>query len=92
VCLYRVLQEALQNAVKHGVAQKVEVSLYGGVDRIELTVHDLGLGFDPDATKEHGLGLINMKERLAAVHGELDIASKPQHGTTIRARVPLFQG
>jgi PAS domain S-box-containing protein len=90
VCLYRVLQEALQNATKHSGARNIEVWLRGGADQIEVTVHDSGPGFDPeDAFKGRGLGLTSMKKRLEAVHGQLSIESKPQSGTTIRARVPL---
>jgi len=90
VCLYRVLQEALQNATKHSGARNIEVWLRGGAGQIEVTVHDSGPGFDPeDAFKGRGLGLTSMKKRLEAVNGQLSIDSKPQSGTTIRARVPL---
>jgi signal transduction histidine kinase len=89
VCLYRVLQEALHNAIKHSGARKAEVSLLGLADRIELTVHDLGVGFDPVATQVQGLGLTSMKERLTAVRGQLVIRSAPQQGTTISVHVPL---
>jgi signal transduction histidine kinase len=88
--LYRVLQEALQNAIKHSGARHVDVWLRGVADQIELTVHDSGAGFDPvDAFKGRGLGLTSMNKRLKAVNGQLSIDSKPQGGTTIRARVPL---
>jgi len=91
LCVYRVLQESLQNAIKHSGARHVEVSLCGGVDQLTLTVHDSGVGFDPDeAVKANGLGLTSMKERLKAVQGQLYVDSKPQCGTTIRACVPLF--
>jgi signal transduction histidine kinase len=91
LCLYRVLQEALQNAVKHSGAEEIEVLLRGGVDRVELTVHDDGSGFDAHAPEPKGLGLTSMNERLMAVHGSLAIESAPQHGTTVRACVPLMQ-
>jgi signal transduction histidine kinase len=91
LCVYRVLQESLQNAIKHSGARHVEVSLCGGVDQLKLTVHDSGIGFDPDeAVKAYGLGLTSMKERLKAVQGQLYVDSKPQCGTTIGACVPLF--
>jgi PAS domain S-box-containing protein len=89
LCLYRILQEALQNAVKHSGADGIEVLLRGNVDRIELTIHDGGTGFDAHALERKGLGLTSMKERLMAVHGTLAIESALQRGTTIRARVPL---
>jgi PAS domain S-box-containing protein len=89
LCLYRVLQESLQNATRHSGARHVEVRLRGGADQIELTVRDSGAGFDPeDAFKGRGLGLTSMKKRLTAVQGQLSIDSKPQGGTTIRASVP----
>jgi signal transduction histidine kinase len=89
-CLYRVLQEALQNATKHGGTTKIDVSLLGGVDQIELTVRDSGVGFDVETTSGDGLGLTSMKERLKAVRGRLAILSQPQNGTTIHACVPLI--
>jgi PAS domain S-box-containing protein len=88
--LYRILQEALQNAVKHSGSRHFRVSLVGGTNEIELTVQDSGFGFEPDeAVKGSGLGLASMKERMKLVDGELSIDSQLQHGTTIRARVPF---
>jgi signal transduction histidine kinase len=80
----------LTNALKHSGSREFQVSLKGGVNEINLVVHDLGIGFDPeDVIKGHGLGLISMKERLKLVDGQLYIDSKPGRGTTIHARVPL---
>jgi len=88
--LYRILQEALQNAVKHSGLRHFQVSLTGRTNEIELTVQDSGVGFEPEeAIKGSGLGLASMKERMKLVDGELSIDSQLQHGTTIRARVPL---
>ena len=88
--LYRVLQEALQNAVKHSGSRHFRVSLAGETDAIELAVQDSGVGFDPDeAARGQGLGLASMKERMKLVDGELSINSQLQQGTTIRARVPF---
>ena len=89
LCLYRVLQEALQNAIKHSGSGRVAVLLRGEADHIELTVNDFGVGFDLTATDGRGLGLTSMHERLKAVSGDLAIRSQPQNGTSIRARVPL---
>jgi PAS domain S-box-containing protein len=91
VCLYRVLQEALMNAIKHSGTRKVDVSLRGGADQIELTINDFGVGFDVEATHGRGLGLTSMNERLKAVKGHLAIRSQLDQGTSIRARVPLLQ-
>jgi PAS domain S-box-containing protein len=89
LCLYRVLQEALQNAVKHSGSGKIAVSLRGGAKQIELTVEDFGVGFDVSAAEGRGLGITSMQERLKAVDGHLAIRSHAHRGTSIRARVPL---
>jgi PAS domain S-box-containing protein len=90
LCAFRVLQEALQNAVKHSGAQLVHVTLMGTERDIQLTVRDSGSGFDPcEATKRNGLGIASMRERLKAVHGHLAIQSTPQQGTTVCALIPL---
>ena len=90
LCVFRVLQEALQNAVKHSGSQRIQVSLSHGSDAIVLTVHDSGIGFEPgEAVKGRGLGLISMKERLKLVDGELFIESQAHTGTTVHARVPV---
>ena len=89
VCLYRVLQEALQNAIKHGGGRKIDVTLRSEADRLVLTVRDFGAGFDVSARQGRGLGLISMQERLAAVGGQLTVLSAPHHGTTVLASAPL---
>jgi len=90
LCLFRVLQEGLQNAIKHSGSRHFQVSLQGGADEIALTVQDAGVGFEPGAAiKGRGLGVTSMKERLKLVDGKLLIDSKPQQGTTIQARVPI---
>jgi signal transduction histidine kinase len=90
LCLFRVLQEALQNAVKHSGAQYFRVELRSTSEEICMKVTDQGVGFDRhDAIMSQGLGLISMRERLQLVHGEFSIESEPSRGTTIRARVPL---
>lgn len=91
VCLYRVLQEALRNAIKHSGRRKIDVTLVGGVDQIELKVRDFGAGFEVSTSQGRGLGMISMNERVKSVSGRLAIRSTPQHGTTIHARVPLLQ-
>jgi signal transduction histidine kinase len=90
LCLFRVSQEALQNATKHSGSRRFEVSLSGAFNEIKLTVRDSGRGFDfKNAVNGSGLGLISMKERMKLVGGELLIESQPQLGTTIYARVAL---
>ena len=88
LCLFRVLQEALHNALKYSGVDEFEVSLAGISNGLELRVHDSGAGFDPKRTGNgHGLGLTSMKERMRLVDGEFSIDSKPGHGTTVLARV-----
>jgi PAS domain S-box-containing protein len=88
--LFRVLQEALHNALKHSGADRFEVRLWGTGDDLQLTIRDCGAGFDSQQMREGlGLGLISMQERLEMLHGTLSIESEPNLGTTIHARVPL---
>jgi signal transduction histidine kinase len=90
ICLFRVLQEALHNAVKHSQVRLFDVEARGTSDAILLTIRDTGLGFDPEyAMKGHGLGLTSMHERLKLVNGELSINSQPRCGTSVQARVPF---
>jgi two-component system, NarL family, sensor histidine kinase NreB len=88
--MFRVLQEALQNAVRHSGAKHFKVSLTECTNQIALTICDEGRGFNPaEALKGSGLGLTSMRERLKLVHGELSIESQLRKGTTIHARVPV---
>jgi len=90
LCLFRVLQEAVTNAVRHGHPRQVTVGLRASDADVRLDIVDDGSGFDPVlAMKGPGLGLISMRERLRLVGGELRIESRPGAGTAIRARAPL---
>jgi len=76
LALFRVLQEALQNAVKHSHAQDFKIELRGAPGAIYLTVTDAGTGFDPvEAMGSRGLGLISMRERLQLANGSMSIES-----------------
>jgi signal transduction histidine kinase len=90
LCLYRVLQEALSNALKHAGVPEVTVLLRGTSTAIHMDVIDRGHGFDPETLgHRRGLGLISMKERLNLVDGEIHVESRPGAGTTVRVCVPL---
>jgi signal transduction histidine kinase len=90
LCLFRVLQEALQNAVKHSGARHFKVDLHGTSDAIRLCVSDSGIGFDVAAAFAcRGLGLVSMQERLHLISGELIVQSEPGGGAKVYARVPL---
>lgn len=86
--VYRLVQEALNNVIKHADASEVRVSLAEGDDALELVVADDGGGFDVDAAPER-FGLIGMRERVALAGGRLEIASEPGRGTRLTASLPL---
>ena len=90
LCLFRVLQEAVHNAVQHSGVRQFHGRLWATSDEIHLTVSDCGVGFDLEtARKARGLGLNRMEERLKLVKGKLSIDSQPKRGATIHASVPL---
>ena len=92
--LYRILQEALKNVVKHARARHVTVSLKQAGGGVELAIRDDGVGFDPDRqparkNEKSGLGLLSMRERATYVGGTLKITSARRSGTKIEARIPV---
>ena len=90
LCLFRVTQEALHNAVKYSGVSQYRVELTATADEIQLAVSDAGNGFDVEATKgSRGLGLVSMQERVHLVHGSLHVESEPGAGTRILAVVSL---
>ena len=90
LCLFRVLQEALNNAAKHSGARRIEVQLSEGEGEIYLIVGDSGKGFNVKAAmQDSGLGLTTMQERVRLVNGTISIESKPMAGTTLHVRVPF---
>ena len=84
--LFRVLQEALANVARHSQANKVWIRLNSENDHVALRIEDNGIGYDAERIAK-GIGLDSMKERLAAVHGTLEISSRPLQGTCVTARV-----
>ena len=89
--LYRVVQEALTNVAKHADAHEIHVELCRRPDEVIAVVDDDGSGFNVEdmmRSRERGLGLFGMQERLALVRGQLVIDSEPGKGTRIHARVP----
>jgi len=85
--LYRLVQEALTNVVKHSHARHVSISLVRRAGSVSAVIEDDGVGF-AEPSKD-GLGLIGMRERVGLLDGRLEIESRPDHGTTIVAEVPL---
>ncbi len=90
LCLYRIVQEALRNVIKHSGAQEAHVELMQSREELALRIRDPGVGFDVTAVNgKHGLGLISMRERLRLVGGRIAIKSSEARGTQIEVLVPL---
>jgi signal transduction histidine kinase len=87
--LYRIVQEALQNTVKHAHASAVDLVLRRTADAVILEVRDDGVGFDPLGSFPGHLGLRSMQERVSHLGGILQIESAPGQGTHLRTQVPL---
>lgn len=88
VALYRIVQEALSNAAKHGRATRAVVEIQEDTSSIHLVVRDDGDGFDPGTVQTSGFGLLGMHERVQLLDGTLQIESAPGDGTTVRATLP----
>ncbi len=87
VSVYRIVQEALSNAVRHSGAKNAKVTVRQSQDKITVQVSDDGRGFDPQRTR--GLGLLGMEERVKRLGGTLSVESKPGPGVTVAAELPL---
>jgi len=92
--LFRVLQEATTNVLRHAEATRVGIILEAGEDQVTLIVDDDGKGLPGDSLQtpfpgNRRFGLFGMRERLALVHGTLDVESVPAGGTTLFVRIPL---
>jgi signal transduction histidine kinase len=93
ICLLRVMQEGLHNALKHSGVGFFKVTLHGSPTEIRLNVRDSGVGLKPTlARNTQGLGLISMQERVRLVKGTISITSTPQSGTEIDVCIPLSAG
>ncbi|MBB4079161.1 signal transduction histidine kinase [Lewinella aquimaris] len=94
--LYRITQEAVNNAIKYAGANYILVTLSAGEELVSITVDDDGRGFDPETVKSRtdgsGLGLASMEDRIAQLRGRLFIRSSPETGTRITINVPLGSG
>ncbi len=89
VDVYRIVQEALGNATRHGKPRRVRITVARVDLLLRVEVADDGAGFDPDRTDERGLGLTSMRDRASAVRGTLHVRSRPGTGTVVRLEVPL---
>jgi two-component system, NarL family, sensor histidine kinase NreB len=88
--VYRVVQEALANAARHARPARIGIELRRADDHLTVTVHDDGVGFDPNhPPAPHGIGLVTMRERAMLMHGTLAIESDSRRGTSVRLAVPF---
>jgi signal transduction histidine kinase len=89
LCLFRVAQEALANAVRHARAHVIHVQLKAANEGVELEIVDDGIGFVPSERKGGGLGLRSVDERVRLAHGTVRVASSPMHGTRVQVWLPI---
>jgi signal transduction histidine kinase len=87
--LYRIVQESLTNIVKHSRASNVSIVLARKPHAVAAVIEDDGRGFDPQAVRDGGIGLVGMRERVALLDGRLQIESSETAGTTLVAEVPV---
>jgi signal transduction histidine kinase len=88
LCLFRIVQEALQNIIKHSSAREVSIELVGHDVGLVLTIADDGKGFESERVSNTGLGLVSMGERLQDIGGSLNIWSRAGEGTRLEITVP----
>jgi signal transduction histidine kinase len=88
--IYRLVQEALNNVVKHAQASRVNVSVDDSSDAVLVVVRDDGRGFDAERV-DGGFGLMGMRERVALVNGTLEVGPDPGGGTIVQARIPVLR-
>jgi len=86
--VYRIVQESLTNAIKHGCARRAVVEVDDSSSQLRITVRDDGGGFDPDVAT-NGFGLVGMRERTELLGGDLQVASSPGAGTTVTVSLPV---
>lgn len=90
--VYRIVQELLNNAVKHANANQIIVQCSENDAHLFLAVEDDGCGFDPEDTAKRGMGLSNIKNRVALLQGKVEIDSKPGQPTAVNIQIPLEHG
>ncbi len=89
VALFRLVQESVQNAIKHAEANLIHVKMELNKDYVVIVIKDNGKGFDVVEKKEGSFGIIGMRERLDLLEGSMSIDSKPSVGTVVMLQVPL---
>ncbi|MEI6124092.1 MAG: ATP-binding protein [Bacteroidota bacterium] len=90
IYLYRIIQEALNNIIKHAEASEVEITFRFENQTVELQIKDNGVGFDANRLRKTGNGIYNMRERAEILGGTFQLTSIPQQGTTLQIKVPVM--
>ena len=89
VALFRLIQESIQNVIKHASAESIQVNIRIEKNQVSVSIRDDGIGFDIEKKKENSFGLIGMRERVEMLDGEITINSKFGNGTTVYVNIPL---
>ena len=89
VSIFRLVQECVTNAMKHGQSKDIWVRLEWLKNAVNIVIKDDGVGFDPQDVRDHSFGIIGMRERIDILHGEMFIQSEVKRGTTILFKIPL---
>jgi signal transduction histidine kinase len=88
-CVYRVVQEAVNNAARHAEASEIRVNIHCENGHVEAAISDDGVGFDPE--KERGMGILGMQERINALGGTFRLQSREGGGTVVSLRLPVVR-
>ncbi|EPD52210.1 sensor histidine kinase [Paenisporosarcina sp. FSL H8-0542] len=91
VALFRLIQESVTNATKHGKCQTIWVEVVWNKNKVAVTVKDNGIGFDQRLVRDSSFGLLGMQERVDLLKGEMVVKSSPGKGTTMMFRIPLIE-
>lgn len=87
--IYRIIQEAINNVIKHANASEALVQLIVNDGQLDITIEDNGKGFEPKKVKKNGIGIANLTNRIQLLNGTYEISSSPNEGTTLYINIPL---
>jgi len=87
--VYRIIQECIQNVLKHAKASRLDIALIAENNELDITIEDNGIGFNVAAKNREGLGMKNVMSRIEYLNGKIDITSAPGKGTTIAIYIPV---
>lgn len=85
--LFRILQEAISNSIKHGKASEIDIAMYYLTGAFKMNIKDNGCGFESKEEFSNGIGLLNMRQRIQLINGNIEIVSAPGNGTEIKISI-----